>query len=107
MLQIHPFLRCCLLCACVVFAPTSLFARQNEADSQEISLVGRVTDQDGLAISSADVILVAHRASFYNDSIFPNGLILSKETTSADGQYKIPIRRSDPRLIGKIGRAHV
>ena len=102
MLQIHPFLRCCLLCACVVFAPTSLFARQNEADSQEISLVGRVTDQDGLAISSADVILVAHRASFYNDSIFPNGLILSKETTSADGQYKIPIRRSDPRLIGNI-----
>lgn len=100
MLQVHRILRCFLFFASVVFAPITLLARQNDSDSLEISVLGRVTDQDGQAISNAHVILIAHRATFYNDSIFPNGLILSEETTNADGQYQMSIRRSDPRLIG-------
>lgn len=75
MLQVHRILRCFLFFASVVFAPITLLARQNDSDSLEISVLGRVTDQDGQAISNAHVILIAHRATFYNDSIFPNGLI--------------------------------
>ncbi len=104
MIQISRTLSCLFILA---IACNDLLARQADSDSPEIIIAGRITEVDEQAITNADVILVAHRASFYNDSIFPNGLILAKETANVNGEYKLSFRRSDPRLIGNAFSLYV
>lgn len=100
MLAATRILRCILFVAITTSFPFTSMGKQKDRDTEEISIEGRVTDGNGLAIFNADVILAAQKTSSYSDSIFPNGMILAQTRTDANGQYRISIRKSDPRLVG-------